>query len=121
MKTITLAQLTRRHACCQQRDLFKRLFPNGQVEVTAELCLAHAQSFAWSWAASNLLTEAQREAYEEATATALKAYQGARATAWKAYEEAKATAWEAHQEATATASKAYEEAKATAFALAFNS
>ena len=113
-KPITLARLKAARACQPQVDLFLSLFPDGQASVTPELCVAHASRFDWDWAADRLLTDAQRQAYFEARATAEKAYSEARATAWKAYFEAVAPAQEAYDEATAPAQKAYDEATALA-------
>lgn len=72
-KKITYALLTARGACSEQLALFARTFPithpNG-VEVTRELCAEHAEKFEWSWAASELLTEAASAEFDDATRAA---------------------------------------------------
>ena len=143
MKTITVAQLRELKACSVQLDAFSRLFPDGVASVTPESCRAHAVVFDWDWAARNLLTPAQCEAYNEAVATSVKAYYEGTAPDWKAfieatdfarkaYGEAVITAWENYGESVASAWKTYDEARvsawkalnevrATSFAEIFNS
>ena len=80
---ITVKLLKAKGACAEQVAIFKTLFPNG-VEPTEELCLAHAQTFGWDWAAANLLPALASKAYDEADAHAPKAYDEAVAPARKA-------------------------------------
>ncbi|MDR3562068.1 MAG: hypothetical protein P4N59_11620, partial [Negativicutes bacterium] len=54
-KIITLGQLRTAGACQNQRKLFEETFGNS-VEITEEICLAHANKFCWDWAAKNLLS-----------------------------------------------------------------
>ena len=51
---ITAALLRAKYACEIQVRQFEALFPNG-VEITSDLCVLHADSFDWGWAAKNLL------------------------------------------------------------------
>ena len=108
-------ELLEKHAACKnQLDKFVELFPDG-VDATRELCLAHAQTFDFTWA-HYLLPRPACEAYDEAAlaAAASKAYNEAIAPARKAFDEAIAPAHKAYNEATAPASKAYNEAIAAA-------
>ena len=89
-------------ACKNQLDKFVELFPDG-VDATRELCLAHAQTFDFTWA-QYLLSSQARKAYNEAIAPA-----------WKAYNEATAPARKAYDETAAAASKAYNEALVAAW------
>ena len=85
-------ELLEKHGACKnQLDKFVELFPDG-VDATRELCLAHAQTFDFTWA-HYLLSRPGRKAYDEAIAPASKAYDEATAPAWKAYNEAIAAAW----------------------------
>ncbi len=78
---ITKYLLTKHRACRRQVKKFAALFPDG-VEPTRELCLAHATSFDWNWAAKELLSYSTWRAYDEDTAPARKAYDEAIAPAW---------------------------------------
>ena len=60
---ITAAELRAKHACEVQVRQFEALFPNG-VEITSELCVQHACSFDWSWAAKNFLPPGKYADYE---------------------------------------------------------
>ena len=51
---ITATILRAKDACETQVRRFEALFPNG-VEITSELCVLHADSFDWDWAAEYLL------------------------------------------------------------------
>ena len=74
-------ELLEKHGACKdQLDKFVELFPDG-VDATRELCLAHAQTFDFTWA-HYLLSRRAWKAYDEATATARKAYNEAIAAAW---------------------------------------
>ena len=106
-------ELLEKHGACKnQLDKFVELFPDG-VDATRELCLAHAQTFDFTWA-QYLLPRPAWKAYAGSTASARKAYYEATAAAWKAYDEATAPAWKAYDEAAAPARKAYDEAAASA-------
>ena len=118
-------ELLEKHGACKdQLDKFVELFPDG-VDATRELCLAHAQTFDFTWAQYLLPRPARKaynealapvwKAYDEAAASARKAYAGAAASARKAYDEAIAPARKAYNEAIAPASKAYNEATAPAW------
>ena len=120
---ITKELLKKHRACKDQINKFDKLFPNG-VDATRELCLAHAQTFNFTWT-RRLLSPLARAAYDEAiaaahkardeaTAPASKAYNEASAAAWKVYNEASVSAREASDEATSPAWKAYNEAIAAA-------
>lgn len=106
--TVTLEQLEDLEACEKQREIFARLFPEGRVEVTVELCVRHASEFDWDWAVDALLTASARNAYHEAIASA-----------WNAHREAIVSAEAAHREAIASAWNAYREAQAGSWARAF--
>jgi hypothetical protein len=114
--TISLADLKAADACEEQRDEFARLFGTNPVEVTEELCLAHAAVFDWAWAARCLLTALARAEYDKATATAWAEYKKVRASAWAEYEKARATAWAEYEKARATTLAEYHKARASAFA-----
>ncbi len=51
---LTHSMLVKRDACKAQRDLFKRIFPEG-VHVTPDVCVKFAEAFQWGWAAAALL------------------------------------------------------------------
>ena len=63
-KTISAAQLQALGACLEQVERFHEIFGAGEVVITRELCIHHAQEFDWSWAAMYLLTERGRADYE---------------------------------------------------------
>ena len=88
---ITKGLLEKHGACKNQLDKFVELFPDGVVP-TRELCLAHAQTFDFTWA-HYLLPRPAWKAYDEATAPARKAYEEAIGSASKAYNEAIVAAW----------------------------
>ena len=110
---ITKELLEKHGACKNQLDKFVELFPDGVVP-TRELCLAHAQTFNFTWA-HYLLSPPARKAYDEAIAPARKARDEAIAPVRKAYNEALVSAWKAYDEAVAPAWKAYNEAIAAAW------
>ena len=138
---ITLKQLRAAGACADQRELFKEKFGD-YVDVTAALCLEHAEDFDWDWAADNLLPRPARRAFnkaedaawrvfEEAQADLLRAYQKVVDQMWSGFDkplgeviltakevEALADAQRAYMEATAPYRRAYNEATARAFAQA---
>ena len=63
-KTISAAQLQALGACLDQVERFHEIFGAGEVVITRELCIHHAQEFDWSWAAMYLLTKRGRADYE---------------------------------------------------------
>ena len=106
-------------ACSSQVETFQELFPNGGVVPTLELCLRHAGTFAWNWAAEKLLSPRGYFAYKAATAQALAAHDAATAQALAACEEAQKAArdqaWDAaNEEAWDQAWGAYHAARAQA-------
>ena len=85
-------ELLEKHGACKnQLDKFVELFPDG-VDATRELCLAHAQTFDFTWA-QYLLPSPAWKAYNEAIAPARKAYDEIIPPTRKAYNEAIAAAW----------------------------
>ena len=70
---LTLKQLQDAQACAGQVARFQKLF-GSEVDVTEELCVEHAGTVAWSWAARFLLTPKQRAAFERATKPTGDAY-----------------------------------------------
>lgn len=86
---ITIGML--RGACKEQRDIFRKEWPEG-AEVSVENAFrAQELGLDLSWGERWF------------TAQALKAYDAARVPAWKAYDEAIAPARKAYDEATAPA------------------
>jgi len=73
------------------------------VEVTEELCVAHAQEFDWRWAREQLLTEEQQAEYRAVQQPAYAVYDAVEQSAWAAYEAVQQPAWDAYQEACAVA------------------
>ena len=108
---ITIGML--RGACKEQRDIFRKEWPEG-AEVTIEN-VRRAQELGLNlvWG-EQWFTAPARKAYIEATAPARKAYDEATAQARKAYIEATAPARKAYYEARVPARKAYIEATAPA-------
>lgn len=60
---ITYTQLAQLGTCEEQLEVFLNLFPTGEVEVTEELCVEHAERFDWQWAARQLLTRRGFQSY----------------------------------------------------------
>ena len=87
---ITAAVLRAKDACETQVRRFEALFPNG-VEITSELCVQHAGSFDWSWAAKNLLPPGKYADYKAKHAPLYADYEAKRAPLLADYE-AKAAA-----------------------------
>lgn len=52
---ITYSELVNLGACDEQLNVFRELFPSGEVEVTEELAVMHAKRFDWQWASEVLL------------------------------------------------------------------
>ena len=62
--------LVEKCACAEQVKQFRALFGSRLVTVTRRLCVSHAHTFNWDWAASNLLSAPAWKAYNEANAPA---------------------------------------------------
>ena len=106
-------ELLEKHGACKDHlDKFVELFPDG-VDATRALCLAHAQTFDFTWA-YYLLSRLARTAYDEAVGPARKAYNEAIAPAWEAYAGDTAAAWKAYDEVLASEGKVYDETVAAA-------
>ena len=54
---INVNQLENHRACPSQMLRFHELFGRVEVEITLELCLQHAETFDWDWAAARLLQQ----------------------------------------------------------------
>ena len=113
---ITIGML--RGACKEQRDIFRKEWPEG-AEVTIEN-VRRAQELGLNlvWG-EQWFTAPARKAYNEARVPALKAYDAARVPARKAYIEATAPALKAYDAAVAQAWKAYDEATAHVWVVAY--
>lgn len=85
MKKITSDLLRRRGACMQQIYLFIEL-GGDRLALTEELCIKHANQFAWDWAADNLLTRKARTYYKRIIEPALAKYEHAVQAAAAEYE-----------------------------------
>ena len=68
-KEITLKMLIAKKACSGQLEIFAKLFPDG-VMITREVCIQHASTFDWDFAAQAFLGAPAQAAYESATAAA---------------------------------------------------
>ena len=82
---ITAALLQEKDACEIQVRRFEDLFPNG-VEITQELCVQHARSFDWNWAAENLLSPDKYADYEAKAAALYADYEAKTAALYADYE-----------------------------------
>lgn len=91
-RELRCSQLTRLGACAEQRAAFRARFGRA-VQVTEDVCVAHASVFDWTWAAEHLLGPDAWAAYKAVEADALAAYKAATADAWAAYEAAQARAF----------------------------
>ena len=81
---ITAALLQEKDACEIQVRRFEDLFPNG-VEITQELCVQHARSFDWNWAAENLLSPDKYADYEAKAAALYADYEAKTAALYADY------------------------------------
>lgn len=104
---LTYKRLRAAGACAGQLALFRKMFGD-QVEITEALCVEHAHTFNFFWAADHLLHE-----------PAWQAYYAARVQARQAYDDAIAPARQAYDAAIAQAEQAYYAAIAQAWARAF--
>lgn len=109
---ITIGML--RGACKEQRDIFRKEWPEGADATIENARRARELGLNLAWG-EHWFTAAALEVYEEAPFQARKVYLEAVTQAWEAYIEATAPARKAHREATAQAWKAYIEARATAW------
>jgi hypothetical protein len=105
--TITLTQLRNLRACADQQKLFSQLFGES-VEITEALCVEHATSFNWSWAAKRLLD-----------IPALAEYGRVRDEASDEYERVRDAALDEYDRVCAPALAKYERVCAPAFASLF--
>ena len=92
-KTISAAQLQALGACLGQVERFHEIFGAGEVVVTRELCIHHAQEFDWNWAAMYLLTKRGRADYEARRAPLLADYEAKHALLLADYEAKHALLW----------------------------
>jgi hypothetical protein len=67
---VTVSRLDQAGACPEYLELFKRLFPDG-VELTVDVCVAHADDFQWEWACNRLLPHAARATWRRVYQDAL--------------------------------------------------
>ena len=119
-------EILKKHDACQpQIELFTKQFPDG-APLTVEAALSVSTVFDWNWAAKNLLTALNRDAYRAATKPALEAYDASLKAALEAYNASIKAALEAynaslkadddaHEAAMKPARDAYEAARDTAF------
>jgi hypothetical protein len=111
-KPINAQLLKKLEACFPQVELFEKIFGEEDAPLSVETAVKRASDFDWDWAAMNLLSEENRETYEEAKAHLLKTYKEAKAHLLKTYEKAKAPLRKTYEEAKAPLLKTYKEAKA---------
>ena len=113
---ITIGML--RGACKEQRDIFRKEWPEG-AEVSVENAFRAQElglNLVWG---EQWFTADARKAYDAARVPALKAYDEAIAQAWKAHREATAPALKAYDAAVAQGRKAHREALAQAWVVAY--
>ena len=84
--TITLTQLTEKHACREQRELFKQTFGES-VKLSEELVIKFASQFSINWCAENLLTSENNFLYEKQIAPLLAEYEKQHAPLLAEYEK----------------------------------
>ena len=100
-------EILKKHDACQpQIELFTKQFPDG-APLTVEAALSVSTVFDWNWAAKNLLTALNRDAYDAAVKPALEAYSAATKPAFDAHEAAMKPALEAYNAAMKPALEAY--------------
>ena len=113
MDRFNIEILKKHDACRSQIKLFTKHFPDG-APLTVEAALSVSTVFDWNWAAKNLLTALNRDAYDAAVKPALEAYSAATKPAFDAHEAAMKPALEAYNAAMKPARDAYEAARDTA-------
>lgn len=96
-RTLTLQTLLYKGACEEQTDLFKKLFPDGQVTVTVELAMALADKWSWDWAAETLLSDDGWREWLRETQPAEDTYQRQMRPFWDAEHAAYARANQARE------------------------
>ena len=108
-------EILKKHDACQpQIELFTKHFADG-APLTVEAALSVSTVFDWNWAAKNLLTALNRDAYRAATKPALEAYDASLKAALEAYNASLKADDDAHEAAMKPARDAYEAARDTAF------
>jgi hypothetical protein len=115
-RLLKLSTLIELGACSDQVELFRKTFGES-VRVTEKLCLSVSDKFAWTWAASHLLSALTE--YARVRALAWAEYKRVISLACSEYERAIAPAVATRAEyerITAPARTEYERAKALAFA-----
>jgi len=91
---ITMQQIKALSPCADQRRAVYNLFgKKRRMLVTEQRAVALASRFNFNWLAVNTLFGSARQAYDAATAPALRARDAARAAAQQAYAAAVAGAW----------------------------
>ena len=107
-------EILKKHDACQpQIELFTKHFADG-APLTVEAALSVSTVFDWNWAAKNLLTALNRDAYDAATKPALEAYNASIKAALEAYIDSIKAADDAYEAAMKSARDAYEAARDTA-------
>ena len=99
---ITLAMLKAKHACAEQRRVFKEIFPNG-VEVTKAICVSVSDRFDWDWAAKAFLPPSTWAEYERDMESAHAEYRRSVAPALAAFDRGIASAYAEYKRSTAPA------------------
>ena len=100
---ITKQMLLDKKACSDQVELFVSLFGE-EAKVTKANCLkAYEAGIDFGWAADNLLSPSQWEAYEAIEQPALKAYEAIQQPALEAYEAIEQQAYEEYRKQCALA------------------
>src|SRR5574340_188112 len=108
---ITKQMLLDKEACSNQVELFVSLFGE-EVKVTKANCLkAWKVGIDFNWAANNLLSPSQLEAYKAIEQPSLKAYGAIERSALKAYKAIEQPALEAYEAIKQPALEAYEAIK----------
>jgi len=91
-RILTVSTLVALGACIEQRAKFKALFGDS-VEITEALCVEHASTFNFDWAALHLLSAPARSEYERVRAAAWAEYERVTAAAWAEYDRVTAAAF----------------------------
>ena len=91
-RILTVSTLVALGACIEQRRAFRRTF-GVSVRVTEALCVEHASTFNFDWAALHLLSAPARSEYERVRAAARAEYERVEAPALAEYERVTAAAF----------------------------
>ena len=118
-RTLTISTFAALGACGPQRTKFQKLFGDS-VEITEALCVAHAATFNFDWAASHLLSASARAEYDRVEAAAWAEYDRVEAAARAEYDRVTAPARAEYERVEAAARAEYERVTAAAFARAYN-